>query len=111
MPIQFVNFSKEDFLSKKVLHRYMPLEYALKMLNEKALWFASPQSWKDPFEKRFISAEALVRLEDERYGNIEPTIFLKYAELTNQIHVIGNFVIEEVFKFFENRKKCVVYRR
>lgn len=57
MPIHFVNFTKDEFLSKKVLHRYMPLEYALKMLNEKALWFANPQIWKDPFEKRFITAK------------------------------------------------------
>lgn len=35
----------------------MPLEYALKMLNEKKIWFANPKTWKDPFEKRFITAK------------------------------------------------------
>lgn len=56
MDIQFINITKDEFFRTKLLHKYMPLEYALKTLNEKKLWFANPTSWKDPFEKRFIEA-------------------------------------------------------
>lgn len=57
MGIQFVNITKEEFFKTTLLHKYMPLEYALKTLNEKKLWFANPTSWKDPFERRFIEAQ------------------------------------------------------
>lgn len=67
MPIKFVNFTKEEFLSKKLLHRYLPLEYALKMLNDKAIWFANPKTWKDPFEKRFITAKFKIETMTEDF--------------------------------------------
>lgn len=57
MDIKFLNITKENFFSTKLLHKYMPLEYALKTLAERKLWFANPVTWKDPFEKRFIEAE------------------------------------------------------
>lgn len=57
MDVQFVNITEEEFFKTTLLHKYMPLEYALKTLNEKKLWFANPTSWKDPFEKRFIEAQ------------------------------------------------------
>lgn len=50
-------------------------------------------------ENRFVSAEALIRLNDPEFGFIEPDLFLEYAESTNQIHIIGDFVIENVCKF------------
>ena len=43
-----------DFLSKRLLYKYMPLERVLGMLKTQTLWFANPTIWKDPFEKRFI---------------------------------------------------------
>ena len=57
MDIKFLNITKDNFFSTKLLHKYMPLEYALKTLAERKLWFANPVTWKDPFEKRFIEAE------------------------------------------------------
>ena len=56
MGLKFVNITREEFLSKKLLHKFMPLEYALNTLEGKHLWFANPVTWKDPFEKRFIEA-------------------------------------------------------
>ena len=35
----------------------MRLERVLEMFNNKAIWFANPTIWKDPFEKRFIENE------------------------------------------------------
>ena len=54
--ITFVNITKEEFLAKKVLYKHMPLENALRSINEKYLWFANPSTWKDPFERRFLDA-------------------------------------------------------
>ena len=57
MAVKFINFTKEEFLSKNAIYKYMPLEFALDSLKEKYLWFANPTVWKDPFEKRFIDEE------------------------------------------------------
>ena len=40
----------------KFLYKTMPLEYFLKT-PKKGLWFAKPDTWEDPFEKRFYSAD------------------------------------------------------
>ncbi|MBQ8941395.1 MAG: EAL domain-containing protein [Firmicutes bacterium] len=50
-------------------------------------------------EKRFTSAEALIRLKDREYGFISPGIFIPAAEARGLILPIGDFVVEEVFKF------------
>lgn len=48
---------------------------------------------------RFRSAEALLRLKDDKYGFISPDIFITAAEKSGAIHKIGEFVLEEVCKF------------
>ncbi|MBR1771888.1 MAG: EAL domain-containing protein [Lachnospiraceae bacterium] len=50
-------------------------------------------------EKRFVSAEALLRLNDEEYGHISPELFIPVAEKSGVIHQIGSFVLEEVCRF------------
>lgn len=50
-------------------------------------------------EKRFVSAEALIRLKDEKHGFIRPDIFIVAAERSGAIHKIGEFVLEEVSRF------------
>ena len=50
-------------------------------------------------EQRFNSAEALLRLYDEKYGFISPEIFIPVAERNGAIHKIGAFVLEEVCRF------------
>ena len=55
-------------------------------------------------KKKYCSAEALVRLNDPEFGNIPPGMFLDYAERTNQIHLIGDFVIEKVCEFLGSSK-------
>jgi len=52
--------------------------------------------------KRFNSAEALIRLKDEKYGYISPGVFIPYAEKNGTIHKIGMFVLEEVCKFISS---------
>ena len=50
-------------------------------------------------EKRFNSAEALLRLKDDKYGFISPEIFIPAAERSGAIHKIGAYVLEEVCQF------------
>lgn len=50
-------------------------------------------------KKRFISAEALLRLHDEKYGFIPPDVFIAAAEKSGAIHRIGDYVLEEVCHF------------
>ena len=50
-------------------------------------------------ENRFISAEALVRLDDEKYGPISPGVFIPMAENEGYIHELGDFILKDVVRF------------
>ena len=53
-------------------------------------------------QKRFHSAEALIRLKHEEYGFISPEIFIPASEKSGEIHQIGIFVFEEICKFIKS---------
>lgn len=55
-------------------------------------------------EKRFNSAEALLRLKDDKYGFVPPDIFIPAAEKSGAIHKIGEFVLEEVCSFIASEE-------
>lgn len=48
---------------------------------------------------KYVSAEALIRLNDEKYGYVSPALFIPVAEESGAIHQIGDYVLEEVFRF------------
>ncbi len=50
-------------------------------------------------EKRFVAAEAFIRLRDDEYGMISPGMFIKAAEISGAIHAIGDFVLDDVCRF------------
>lgn len=50
-------------------------------------------------KKRFVSAEALLRLIDKDYGFIPPNLFIPVAEKTGAIHRIGDIVLDNVCRF------------
>jgi len=50
-------------------------------------------------EQRFNSAEALLRLVDDKFGFISPDIFIPAAEKSGAIHKIGAYVLDEVCSF------------
>ncbi len=52
--------------------------------------------------KRYVSAEALIRLRDEKYGFIPPDIFIPAAEESGAIHEVGDFVLRDVCRFIAN---------
>lgn len=53
-------------------------------------------------EKKFISAEALIRLNDPKWGFVSPELFISAAEKNGTIIHIGKIVIEEVCKFISS---------
>ena len=52
--------------------------------------------------KKFTSAEALLRLRDEDGNFISPELFIPAAEKNGTIHMIGDYVMEEVCKFIDS---------
>lgn len=55
-------------------------------------------------EKRFTTAEALVRLTNMELGFVSPDEFIPVAEKNGLIHMIGEFVFRSVCKFIINNK-------
>ena len=55
-------------------------------------------------EKKFVSAEALLRLLDKEHGFISPEIIISAAEKSGAIHKIGEYVFEEVCKFISSKE-------
>ena len=49
--------------------------------------------------REYVSAEALIRLNNEDYGYISPALFIPAAEKSGAIHEIGDFVLENVISF------------
>ncbi len=54
MKVNFINLDKKSFLERKLLFKIMPFEHSIFTLETKSFWFATPETWKDPFERRFI---------------------------------------------------------
>lgn len=50
-------------------------------------------------DKKFTSAEALIRLIDEEYGFVSPALFIPASEKSGAIHQIGDFVFKDVCRF------------
>lgn len=55
-------------------------------------------------KKKFISAEALIRLNDPKWGFVSPELFIAAAEKNGTILHIGKIVIEEVCKFISSKE-------
>lgn len=50
-------------------------------------------------KKQFVSAEALIRLNDDKLGFVPPSVFIPAAEKNGAIHQIGDFVLNDVISF------------
>ena len=55
-------------------------------------------------EKRFVCAEALIRLYDDEYSFVSPELFIPAAEKNGSIHRIGKYVLEEVCRFISSEQ-------
>lgn len=56
-------------------------------------------------DNKFTKCEALLRLYDKELGWVSPADFIPIAEANGTIGVLGQFVMEEVCKLLEERKK------
>ena len=59
-------------------------------------------------DRRFVSCEALIRLNDEKYGFISPEFLIKSAERNGLIMDVGDIVFDEVCSFINRLKKSGV---
>ena len=55
-------------------------------------------------KKKYTCAEALLRLNDPEFGIIPPVVFIDYAERTNKIHMIGDFILDKVCSFIASEE-------
>ena len=53
-------------------------------------------------KKKIVSAEALIRLNDPDYGAVPPGVFIPFAENSNLIYKISDFVFESVSQFISS---------
>ena len=54
--------------------------------------------------RQYVSAEALIRLKDDVFGFVSPSVFIPAAEKSGAIHEIGDFVLEDVISFISQSK-------
>lgn len=83
-------------------------EYELSELLKRALSQNQFEVYYQPIysikDKRYITAEALVRLTNMELGFISPDEFIPVAEKNGLIHMIGEFVFRSVCKFIINNR-------
>ena len=77
--------------------------YIRKAINNKSfqMYYQPIYSVKD---NKFVTAEALIRLNDDEVGFISPADFIPAAEKSGAIYEIGEFVIDSVFGFIEKTR-------
>lgn len=97
-------FTGEIYYAKDIYKKeYYDLQKDMDRIIEEALASHKFSVYYQPIysikEKRFNSAEALLRLKDDRYGFISPEVFIPAAEKSGAIHKIGSYVLEEVCRF------------
>lgn len=86
----------------KFLQRELEVEKAIqRALDNKSFRVFYQPIWDKKTEK-IHSAEALVRLFDEKLGNIPPDEFIPIAERNGKIIQIGEYVFEEVCRMFSD---------
>lgn len=79
------------------------LQMALPSIVERAIQTRSFEIYYQPIlcakDRRFHSAEALVRLHDEEFGFVPPSLFIPEAEQSGAILQIGEILIDKVFAY------------
>ncbi len=86
-------FDKKRFELRRDILKIIDRAFEEKLFD---LHFQPIYSVKD---KRFVRAEAFLRLNDPDFGQISPDLLIGEAEKVNSIHAITAFVVEEVCKF------------
>ena len=93
----FVDISELNFKKELYLRNDLNDIVADAIVNRKFEMYYQPiYSVK---EKRFVSAEALIRLKNEKYGFISPDLFIAAAEKNGTILQIGDLIFDDVCRF------------
>lgn len=100
---KYTAFSGEVFHAKELGKKGLLYREEIEKIIERAWHEKRFEVYYQPIysvkEKRFTSAEALLRLYDEEYGFIPPDTFIPVAEENTSILKIGQFVLEQVCEF------------
>lgn len=101
---QKVKFEPRVMHVNEVFHKGLfEIQGNIDEIIEEALEFKRFQVYYQPIysveKRKFVSAEALLRLFDPTYGFISPEILVTAAERSGAIHRIGDYVLEEVCRF------------
>jgi len=97
--------SKEEIISieKYKYENEINLLFALDEIINKAIENKSFEMYYQPLynikSAKFETAEALVRLNAEKYGLISPGLFIPYAEKIGKMLEIGNIILEKTIEF------------
>ncbi|MCR5590723.1 MAG: EAL domain-containing protein [Lachnospiraceae bacterium] len=86
-------FDKKRFELRRDISKVIDRAFTEKRFS---LHFQPIYSVKD---KRYVRAEAFLRLNDPDFGEIKPDLLIQEAEKTNLVHAVTVFVIEEVCRF------------
>lgn len=84
--------------------RVQEVERALRDALKKGSFEVVYQPIYSTTHKRFLSAEALLRLKDDKLGNIGPDEFIPIAEQSGMIIAIGRFVLENTCRFIQEKQ-------
>lgn len=109
------NFHEGSYASEQVVmasdllkNKSFDMSNNIDLIIEKAIKNDSFKIYYQPIysveKKRFVSAEALLRLIDDEYGFVPPNVFIPAAEKSGAIHKIGDFVLNEVCRFIASDK-------
>ena len=88
---------------QKTTERRLQLEQLISIAVEKDLLFVNYQPKYD-YQNNIYSAEALVRLHDEKGNIVSPGEFIPIAEESGNIIKIGDYVIKKVFSFINKNR-------
>ena len=89
----------EKFFGRKDFQIFNNIDAVLNRAIDNRLFEMYYQPIYCPAEDRFVSAEALIRLNDPEFGFISPGMLIGVAEQRGLMNVIGNFVLDMVFSF------------
>lgn len=90
---------KEYFMQGQNRKRVQEVENAITAALENKSFTVVYQPIYSASHGRFRSAEALLRLDDKKLGQVRPDEFIPIAEKSGLIVDIGKFVLEEVCRF------------
>ncbi|MCQ2553290.1 MAG: EAL domain-containing protein [Clostridia bacterium] len=88
-----------DILSEKTFSMQIKMERIIIDALDSKRFEVYYQPIYDIKQKKYVSAEALLRLRDPEFGFISPSVFIPAAENNGYINKIWDFVIDSVCKF------------